>query len=102
MLPISPEKVFKVVEVSNRALRELYCFTTDEVIFEAIAAFRRSPSPAVTHWRKHVESIEFHSIAFDLSFEQACAVIAEIESRPAPEGWRYVIDDAEGEKAAAR
>lgn len=90
-------KVFKVIEASNPARNELYLFATDSVVIDAIAAFRKSPPPAVEHWRSQLNSLAFRSVVFDVSYDDACDIIADMLRFPPPTGWHHVIHPEPGE-----
>ncbi len=82
---------FTVFEAVNNDLKEIFVTATKKPIFEAMAELGKNPPPLISHWRTDREQINFRSLEFDLSREEADEFIKRHTAKPWPAGWSYVV-----------
>jgi hypothetical protein len=76
-----------VFEAINRPRKEVFIGATALTMAELMIAFRRTPPPAVAHW-KYEESVEFRSLEFGMEPAEAEAFVREYSASMRLGGWR--------------
>jgi hypothetical protein len=87
-----PRRRFTVFEAANADLREIYLTATAKAIFEAMADFARDLPPVIAHWKPEGQHIEFRSLEFDLTDDEAQSFIKRRLAKAAPADWKYLLE----------
>lgn len=91
MLSHPAAKRFTVFEAANSNLKEIYVASTSMAIVEAMAAIARELPPPIAHWDPERQHIQFRSLEFDLTREEAEAFIKRCTAMT-PTGWKCFVD----------
>lgn len=78
-----------IFEAINPDLKEIYVAATALPIFEAMSELGRNPPPQIAHWDLRRQRIEFRSLMFDLSANEARLFISKRLATAPLEGWNY-------------
>lgn len=81
-----------VFEAVNNDLKEIYVTATPKPIFQAVAELGKRLPSVISHWRPDRHQINFRSLEFHQSREQADSFIKRHAARPWPAGWKYLVD----------